>query len=158
MKKKPFFILILLISILVFLLLYSHAEFNNNDYPDSNYLFENYETFINTEIVFKAKVKTIDAANQTITANIEDPPYTVVEIHTTNIQTPLQKKDIIFIIGVMNGDKSVTAEKIFIQDPWNDYSIALCSVPAIPFVLYLFFRTWRFNRKTWLFERRHKNA
>jgi len=158
MKKKKFMCIVLLLILLILLLVYSHLEFNTHDYPNSGYIFENYQMFNNTEITFKAKIKEIYPTNQTITANIGDPPYSLVEIKTKNIDSQLQKGDNIFVIGILNGKKTITAERIFFKEPYNDYLIVLCSIPAIPFVLYLFFRTWRFNRKTVSFERRQNNV
>lgn len=158
MKEKKFVGIILLVIFLSLLLLYSHFEFNTHDYPDSGYIFKNYQMFNNTEITLKAKVREIDITNQTIMANIGDPPYSLIEIQSDIIEPGLQHGDIIFVIGILTGNKTVTADRIFVQDPWNDYYIFLISIPAIPFILYLFFRTWRFDRKNFTFERRKKNA
>jgi hypothetical protein len=114
--------------------------------------------FNNTEITFEASIREINTTHQTILAVIGDPPYFVVEIQTKTLESHLQKEDVIFVVGILTGNRIMTAEKIFVIEPWSDYVVFLSSIPAIPFVLYLFFRTWRFNKKTFSFERRQKNA
>jgi hypothetical protein len=158
MKKTKFICIVLLLSLLILVLLYSHLEFNKNDYPDSGFLFENYQMFNNTEITFEASIREINTTDQTIQAVIGDPPYFVVEIQTKTLESQFKKEDVIFVVGILTGNRSATAEKIFVREQWNGYVIALSSIPAIPFVLYLFFRTWRFNRKTVTFERRDDHA
>ena len=158
MEKTKFMCIVLLLTLLVLLLLYGHFEFNKNDYPDSGFLFENYQMFNNTEITFDASIREINTNNQTILAVIGDPPYFVVKIQTKTLESHLQEEDVIFVVGFITGNRTMTAEKIFVREAWNDYVIFLSSIPAIPYVLYLFFRTWRFNKKAFSFERRQKNA
>jgi hypothetical protein len=139
-------------------LFYSHFEFNTNDYPDSGFLFENYQKFNNTEITFEASIREVNTTSRRISAVIGDPPYFVVNIQEKTLDSQLKEDDVIFVVGFLTGNRSMTAEKIFVREPGNDTMIFLISVPAIPFVLYLFFRTWRFNRKTFSFERRQNDA
>ena len=68
------------------------------------------------------------------------------------------KGDAIEITGILDAEKHVTAEKIYILEQWKYNLIYIRSIPAIPFALYLFFTTWRFNKKTLRFERRNNNA
>ena len=144
--------------LLVLTLLYSYVEFTENDYPNSGFFFENYQRFNNTEITFRAKIKEINLTNHIIKVIISDPPYTRVEIKTRSVEPQLQKDDVIFVVGILKGEKKVDAEKILIKDAWADSIIFISSIPAIPFVIYLFFRSWRFNRKTFMFEWRRKDA
>jgi len=158
MQKRKVVLVILLLVILIFLLFYSYLEFNKNDYPDSGYLFAHYQTFNNTEITFPARIRDIDTANQTLTANIGDPPYTLIEINISTIKNTLHRGDSIFVIGILTGNRTVSAERIFVRDPGLDYFIFISSIPAIPYVLFLFFRTWCFDRKSFTFIQRKKNA
>ena len=70
----------------------------------------------------------------------------------------MQKGDIVEILGVLDGKNHVTAEKTLVIERWKYDLIIIRSLPAIPFALYLFFRKWRFNKKTFRFERRTKDA
>jgi hypothetical protein len=156
-KKKSIFVVLLLV-LLVFLLMYSFVEFSRFDYSNSNTLFEEHERFNNTEITFQAKIIEREPNNQTIVAGIESYPYTVVKINISIVDVSLKKDDVVFVVGILRGEKTVFAEKILVRGLWEEDLIYFLSVPAIPFVLYLFFRTWRFNRKTFMFEWRRKDA
>jgi len=46
----------------------------------------------------------------------------------------------------------VKAEKVFVIKKLEYSLIFIRSLPAIPFVLYLFFKKWRFNFKKFIFE------
>lgn len=156
-KKKSIFTVFLL-TLLILMLLYSYVAFTQYDYSNSNYLFENPQRFNNSEITFRAKIIEMDPTNQTILVAVEEYPHTVVEIKTLTGDFQFQKDDVIFVIGILKGEKTVSAEKILVKGPGADILIYILSIPAIPFVLYLFFRTWRFDRKTLTFEWRRKDA
>jgi hypothetical protein len=158
MKGKKIILIIFLIAILISLIAYSSIENNNKNSPTNIDILENYPDYNNTELIFNAKIKVIDKTNQTIKANIGDPPYYLITIKTDNIDSSLREGDIIFVNGILNGKNHVIAEKIFIKNNWNDYLMIINSILAIPFALYLFFRTWKFNRKTLTFQQRRKNA
>lgn len=158
MIPKKLFLVIPLVVLLVLVLLYSHIGFAENDYPNGNYLFEHAERFQNTEICFRANIYEINRSNQTILASIIDYPHSSVMITTQSIDPQLKEQDTIFVIGILNGDRSVSANKIVVKGLQDDDIIFISSIPAIPVVLYLFFRTWRFNTKTFSFERRKRHA
>jgi hypothetical protein len=139
-------------------MIYNIIEYENKKIPSNTYILKNYLNFNNTELIFDAKIKEINISNQTIMANARDPPYTLMEIKTKNIEKTLHEGDIIFIVGILNGKNHVTAKTIIVREPWHDILIVLTSIPAIPFVIYLFFKSYKFNRKTMIFERRQKNA
>ena len=158
MMKNKFLLIFPLVILLILLLLYSHLEFTDNDYPNGGYLFEQYQRFNNTEICFRAQIYEINQTNHTILATLVDYPHSFVEITTQSIDPQLKKEDTIFVVGVLKGEKTVSANKILVKGLMEDAIIFISSIPAIPFVLYLFFRTWRFNRRTFSFERREKHA
>ena len=112
----------------------------------------------NTQVTFRAKIIEIYPSNYTILASSVEYPYLLIEIKSNAITDQLQKNDIIFVVGILKGEHLVFAEKIFEKGPWDDYTIFVDSIPAIPFVLFLFFRSWRFNTEKFSFERREKNA
>lgn len=76
----------------------------------------------------------------------------------TNSLKDLHKLDLIRIYGVLDGTKHITAEEIWIYNQWANDLIYIRSIPAIPFALFLFLKTWKFNRKTFRFERRKRDA
>ncbi len=158
MNKKKSFLIVFLLAFLVFLLLYSYVDFTQYDYSNSNYLFENHQRFNDTEITFRARIVEIYPTNQIILAAVDEYPHTVVEIITSTGDFHFQNDDVIFVIGVLKGEKTVFAEKILVKGPWDDTLIYMLSIPAIPFVLYLFFRTWRFDWKSFTFTWRRKDA
>jgi len=152
MQKNKFILIVLLIAFLVLMLFYSQVEFSKNDYSNYNYLFENFDRFNNTEITFKATIREIDQTNQTILVNVLDYPHTTVKVKTRSIDNQFHEDDMVFVVGILKGENTVFAEKILIRGLWDDPIIFISSIPAVPFVLYLFFRTWRFNWKTLMFE------
>jgi len=156
MKHKRLILGIFLAIILTLLILYSGLEYNNYD-PGIEYIFENFETYNNTKISFSGVIEEVNTTNQQITISIPRAPY-LMEIKTDTIEDTMQKGDIVEILGVLDGKYHVTAEKILVIQQWKYDLIIIRSLPAIPFALYLFFRKWQFNKKTFRFERRNKDA
>ena len=163
MRYKRLIICVLLILTLTFLMLYSYQEYDKNDVQIKKFtqIFENSEKFNNTEISFLAQVTCINTTNHSLRITIQEKPYTYpsLEINTGNLNiTNIKKGDLIDVIGVIDGKNHITATKIWLNEPWKANLIYLRSLPAIPFVLYLLLRTWKFNIKTWRFERRKQHA
>ena len=156
MKNKRLISGIFLVAILALLILYSGIEYNNYD-PDIEYIFENFETYNNTKISFSGVIEEVNTTNQQITISIPRTPY-VIEIKTDTIKDTMQKGNFVEILGILDGKYHVSAEKILVIERWKSDLIIIRSLPAMPFALYLFFRTWRFNKKTFRFERRNKDA
>lgn len=157
MKHKRLSLVIFLAMLLIFLMLYCSLEYNNKD-PNINYILENFDKYNNTQISFVGDITEINETSQTITVEVQEPPFPRIEVKTNNIKDNLHKRDIIEIIGILDGRKHVTAEKIYISERWKNDLIYIRSIPAIPFVLFIFFIRWRFNRKTYRFERRSRDA
>ena len=157
MKNRRLILGIFLAFILTSLILYSGLEYNNYD-PGIEYILENFETYNNTKISFTGVIEEVNTTNHQITISIPKSPYYSIEIKTDTMEDNIQKGDIVEILGVLDGKYHVTAEKILISQRWKHDLIYIRSLPAIPFTLYLFFRTWQFNKKTFKFERRTKNA
>lgn len=163
MNYKRTIIGVLSIFLLLTSMIYCFQNYDNNNPQIKKYkqIFENPENFNNTEISFFAKIIAINKTTQTLKVSIQEEPYIYpsVEIKTgsLNIQN-LKKGDFIDIIGILHGKNQISATQIWLNEPWKTDLIYLRSLPAIPFVLYLFFRTWKFNIVTWRFDRRKKNA
>jgi len=155
-KNKRLISGIFLAAILALLILYSGIEYNNYD-PDIEYIFENFETYNNTKISFSGVIEEVNTTNQQITISIPRTPY-IIEIKADTIKDTMQKGNFVEILGILDGKCHVSAEKILVIERWKSDLIIIRSLPAIPFALYLFFRTWRFNKKTFRFERRNKDA
>lgn len=163
MKYKRFIFSELIILVLIVLMLYSYQEYDKNDVhiKKLTQIFENSEKYNDTEISFLAYVDRIDELKNRINVSIEEKPYTYprVEINTGNLDiTNIKKGDLIDVIGIVDGKNHIIATKIWLNEPWKADLIYIRSLPAIPFVLFLFLRTWRFNINTLRFERRKRNA
>lgn len=156
MKHKRLIIGIFLAVVFTLLMLYSSLEYNNYD-PSIDYILDNFETYNNTKISFSGVIEEVNTTNHQITISIPRAPY-LMEIKIDTIEDTMQKGDIVEILGVLDGKYHVTAEKILVIQQWKYDLIIIRSLPAIPFALYLFFRTWQFNKKTFRFERRTKDA
>ena len=153
-----FILLILLVS-----MIYCNENFEKNDPHIKKYeeIFENPNLYNNTEISFRAEILAIDKINRTIYVSIQEEPYTYphVKINAGNfVISNLKKGDIIDVITIFHGKNQMTLINIWQDEPWKTNLIFLRSLPAIPLVFYLFFRTWKFNFVNWRFQRRKKNA
>lgn len=156
MKNKRFIQGIFLVIILTLLMLYSGTEYNNYE-PSIRYILENFELYNNTRISFSGVIEEVNETNQQITISIRHAPF-VIEIKKDTIKDTMQKGNIVEILGVLDGKYHVIAEKILVIEQWKSDLVVIRSLPAIPFALYLFFRIWRFNKKTLRFERRDRDA
>lgn len=165
MKHKRFLIGLLLVILLIVLMLYSYQDHDKNNVQIKKYtkIFADFETYNNTEISFTGAVLKINKTNQTILVSIQEEPYTYpnIEINTSNVDidiSALKKNDLIDIVGILDGENHATANKIWINESWKFNLIIVRSLLAIPFVMYLFFKTWKFDWKKIRFERRKKDA
>lgn len=163
MKYKRLILGVIAILILTLLMIYSVQEYGKNSPQIKKYkqVFLNGEYLNNSEITFKAQIIAVNQSNHTLHVSIQEEPYHYphVEIFTGNLTIRnLKNGDLIDVIGTLQGKNQITATKIWIDEPWKEDLIYLRSLPAIPFVLYLFFRSWKFDFTTWRFQRRKKDA
>lgn len=79
-------------------------------------------------------------------------------INTTEPSATAHPGDTIEVYGTLFDGTHMTADKLLISEKWKDDLIYIRSLPAIPFALYLFFRTYRFNPRSCWFERRKNHA
>ncbi|MCJ7570279.1 MAG: hypothetical protein MUO82_00150 [Candidatus Thermoplasmatota archaeon] len=140
-------------------MIYYSFDHNNHD-PDTEYILDHYEQFNNTKVTLIGEVKDVDRTNNTLLIQIgQSPPKGIILlISTTENLNTTQPGDNVEVYGVLTSKNSITAEKLLISERWAYSLIFIRSLPAIPFVMYLFFRTWRFNRNTYRFERREKHG
>jgi hypothetical protein len=157
MHHNKLIIGITLTIILALLMIYSSIGHNIFD-PDIDYIVENFEEYNNTQVSFSGEIIEINQSNNNMSIKVLEPPYIKLNIHLNNTKQNLKKGDYAQILGILDGKNHVTAEKILRIDRWEHNLIYLRSLPAIPFALYLFFKTWKFNKETYRFERRKKNA
>lgn len=157
MKYRRFILGFLLVSVLILLMLYSSLEHDNND-PNMDYILENFESYNNTQISFGGKVEEVDGSSQEIIVRLSEPPYSLINVGTENLNENLQDGDVVAILGILDGKNHVTAEKAMVSKQWVHDLIYIRSIPAIPFALYIFFRRWKFNGKIFRFERRNNDA
>lgn len=151
-----------LVCILLFILmLYSHNNYFENAENIHRFqeIFGHIEKYNNTQISFHAQILTLNNTTQTICIIVQEEPYTYPRL-TVSVKnfpnTTLRKRDLIDVIGIIDGHYHVTATYLGVKVPWKDTLIYLRSLPAIPFVLYLFLRNWTFNTTRFYFERRRK--
>lgn len=157
MKHKRFIIGIILILLLFSLMLYYGLAHNNHD-PDDQYILNNFEEFNMTKVTMGGKVKNIDRTNNTLLLELTQPPKHLILVSTTENLNNTQQGDLVEAYGILTSRNSISAEKLIIYQRWTYDLIFIRSLPAIPFALYLFFRTYRFNLKTCRFEWREKHA
>jgi len=155
MKDKRLVLALFLMLFLSLLMLYSGLEYNHHN-PSLKYILQNFDTFNNTKIYFDGYVSEVDETHHTISIGVPVQPW-LLEVKIPITENIPQKGDFVEIYGTLNTKDYVTAEKILVSKSWQKDLIYISSLPAIPLVLYLFFRTWRLNIKKMRFERR-KNA
>ena len=156
-KRKIFGFILLFILIL--LMIYSSLEYEKRQFDILN-IFESGEEQ-NPELIFTGEINEIDHTEKIITIQLSSPPYSLKKIKIKNLESldyiP-KKGDIAEILVKKSEDNNLTAVKMLIFERWKHDLIYLRSLPAIPFALFLFFRTYQFNKKTYRFERRKHSA
>lgn len=163
MKYKRTLLILLALLLLLSLMVYSLQNHYSNDphIHTLHQLFENPQAVNNTVVSFYAEVLAVNTTTRTLRVFIQERPYTypqvIIDAGDLDIHH-LTKGDLIDIIGIFHADKHITATYLHRTEQWKDDLIYLRSLPAIPFALFLFFRTWTFNTTTWRFERRKKHA
>ena len=157
MKYKRLALGIILILILFSLMLYYNQDHNNHD-PDVQYILDHFEQFNTTKVCLGGEVKNVDIINNTLLVQISQSQESIIMMSITETLNSTQQGDIVEVYGVLTSRNSITAEKLLIYQRWKYDLIYIRSLPAIPFVLYLFFRTYSFNLDTFRFERRKNHA
>jgi hypothetical protein len=156
MKHQRLIIGSILIVLLFSLMLYYSLDYNNHD-PDFNYIFDHFEQFNMTKVTLVGEVQKVDRTNNTLRMHVSQSNKSITVITTEELNTT-QLGDYVEVYGTLTSKKSITAEKLLITERWKNDLVYFRSLPAIPFVLYLFFRDYRFNRKLLRFERREKHT
>ena len=156
MKYKKIILGIILALILFSLMIYSNIEYDNKD-PGIKYILQHFDKFYNTKIFLGGRVIDVNVTNHEISIHAPVRPW-LINIKVPSGEELPQKGDVVEAYGVLDGRGHVTAEKILAYTELEHYLVYVRSIPAIPFVLILFFRTWRFNIKKFRFERRIKDA
>jgi hypothetical protein len=156
MKHKRLILGIILILMLFTLMLYYSLDHNNHD-PDPQYILDHFEQFNGTKVRFTETVTRVDSINNTFSIQLSPSPASII-IHTTENVSTIHQGDIVEVYGILTSRHTMTAETLLITERWQYDLIFIRSLPAIPFALYLFFSTYRFNPGTRRFERRQKHA
>jgi len=155
MKYKKLIIGVILIAILLSLFVYSSIE-HNKYHPDLDYILSNFEKYNNTDIRLGGRITNVDLAEQIIFIKSDGTPYKEFTINISKVNFKGEIGDHIEIFGTLNSPNQITAKKILVNTSWKYDLVYIRSLPAIPFALYLFFRAWKFNFKTYIFEKREK--
>jgi len=139
-------------------MIYSSLEYNSHisDKNDINYILQHFEMFNNTRIFFDGHVLRINESRHTISIDVAQRPW-FVEVRIPKTEPLPHEGDFVEITGILNTKDYITAEKIFISASWQHDFIYIRSFFAVPFVIYLFAKTWRFNRNKMRFMEK-KNA
>jgi len=155
MNYKKLIIGLVLIAILFFLLVYSSLMHNKYD-PDIDYIHKNFEKYNNTELNLGGQITDINYSKQVIYIKNNKVPDKDIKVDIANVNFNGEIGDHIEILGLIDSPYHITAKKILVSTSWKFDLVYIRSLPAIPFALYLFFRTYKFNKKTYQFERREK--
>jgi hypothetical protein len=146
-------------------MIYSYLEYENNDVQIKKYkqIFKNIQYYNHTEISFKAEIIKINKTDSTLLVFIQERPYTYphIEINIKNLNinaSTIKKGDLIDIVGIIDGNNHIIVTKLWTNEQWKSDLIYLRSLPAIPFALYLLFKTWKINWKKLQFTRRNNNS
>jgi hypothetical protein len=131
-------------------------DYNNHD-PGIKYILHNFEKFNNTKILLGGRVTGFNVTNHEISFLVPVKPWYMIVKVPSDEELP-QVGDHVEIYGLLDGRTHVTAERILVSSNWENNLIYYRSYLAIPFVLFIFFRIWRFNIKKFMFERRVKDA
>lgn len=157
MSHRRLFLGCFLLSLLVLLMVYYNLDHNNHD-PDDQYILDHFEQFNMTKVMFTGVVTNVDKTNNTLFIHVSQSPNSIIKVSTTENLSTTQPGDSVEVYGLLTTRTHMTADNLLISSRWVSNLIYLRSLPAIPFALYLFFRSYRFNRKTFWFERRQKHA
>lgn len=151
------------ILLLVGLMIYSfQARYENHPQIQKlTNLFEHPNQWNNTEISFYAEVLSVNTTTRTLRVFIQQRPYTypqvIINTGELDIQD-LKKGDLIDVIGRFHPDNQLTATYLWRNEQWKNNLIYLRSLPAIPLILFVFFKTWTLDTTTWRFKRRNNHA
>ena len=157
MKHQRLILGILLILMLFTLMLYYSLDRHTHE-PSTYYILTHYEEFTTTNVQLDGVVQHVDATNNTLLVRVDGSFKEGILVSTTEPVQTVHPGDRIELYGHFTSPNQLTAEKILIYEQWSYTLIFLRSLLAIPFVMYLFFRSYRFNPDTWWFERRQKHA
>ena len=156
MAHKRVILGILLFLLLFSLLLYYNVNVSNQD-PGPYYILHHFEQFNGTKVAMGGAVTSVDRTNHTLLVQVDPVPEFIL-LRTTESLNTTQPGDIVEVYGPLTSRTQMTAEHLLIYAQWANTLIFIRSLPAIPFVLFLFFRTYRFNQETHRFERRKQYA
>ena len=161
--RRTRLILGLVAVVLLLFMVYSFLEYDahNPQIKEYEQFFETPTLFNNTELSFSAEVLAVDSMNHTMQVSLQVKPYASppVALSAGDFDVHVLKKgDRIDGSGVFHGDGSITATRLWVIGPWETAMVYVRSLLAVPFVVFLFFRTWEWKSSVWRFERRKRHA
>jgi hypothetical protein len=158
MNQKRLVCGLILLILLLSLMIYYHVDVYNHYPDDDRYILENYEKYIGRKVALTGEVTAIDIKNRTLLVQIAQSPEDIIQASTTESLHTLQPGDSVTLYGFLTNRTHMTSEIVLKNEDWNITLLYLRSLPAIPFALFLFFRTYRFSLKKFCFERRDHHA
>jgi len=147
----------LLLLLLLSLMVYYTLEHNYHE-PDPQYILNHPEDFVNTKVLFTGEITNVDRNNRTLLVRVTSAPDGIIQVTTTEPLTQTHPGDVVEMYGTLTSRNQMNAESLLIFPQWKKDLIYLRSLPAIPFVLYIFSRAYRFNPNTYRFERRKQDG
>jgi|TARA_B100000959_G_C14911153_1_gene595165 hypothetical protein len=133
-----------LIGVFFFLILIMFGIYNSLEYdkhrkypPLSDAISEPSAYADKKMVIMGYEVK--DVQDNSFIVEIANQQVTIVNAPTVNVG------DRVEVLGTLKPDYQFLAEKTIVSTKWNHYLIYIRSIIAIPLVLFLFFRKWRFD-------------
>ena len=153
-------IIFITVFVVILLLLCSYSAFYHDEYrPSFSYRIKHFQQFQNKSITLSGIIKEKNLSNNTVILQINEAPYQKIWILAPlhDIKN-IKSGDHIELSGKLVTKQRILADEFIITSAWMHYLIYVRSIPAVPLILFFFFKNWRFNRKSWFFERRKFDA
>ncbi len=115
-------------------------------------------SYTGSKILFVGEVIDFNERDNRLQVILQEPPFPQLEVLLSADGQVFERGDIVEIIGVIEGAYLVSARDIFLKQPLESVVAIVRSVPAIPILTYVFYKTWKFDRKDFLFLRRDSDA
>ncbi len=149
---------IVIISLVFFLLLLCSYSglFHNQYHPSFSYQLNHFQQYQNKSITITGVITEQNLDNNTVSIKINEVPYQNIWVTIPSLEDKKVKSgDSIEVSGKLITKQHILADNSLITPSWMHDLIYIRSIPAIPLVLFFFFKKWRFNRTTCFFERRN---
>ena len=139
---------VILFSVILGFGIYYNSEFERHkEYPSIGDAVLDPSKYIGKKVVIWSH-RVVDIGDNTFTIEVTDQRFTVTNASKVDVG------DRVEVLGTLEPGYRITAEKIIVSKEWKYYFIFVRSIVAIPLVLFLFFRNWKFDFKRFEFRGR----